>query len=269
MLYNEHIEQQLRRKYKMFKKIVVSLVIAAMLIASVPSEARGGFGGGGGRSSSSFSSARSSSSFSAPAPRASAPSVPVSRPTGGMSNGGNVGMQRPAVTNAARAPAPTYNPASSGSSYRPAYRPTYSSGYGNHQSYSSHTTVVHHYSPSTGGGGFGMGSLAMAAMGGYMLNGIMHEHSGAVYNGAGYTNGVPTQGGQYYTQPQVGDVQQQVQQPQSQQQAQAQAQEQMQQQPQIVYQQVPVESGMPTWVKILLWMFGITVIIALIRRIFI
>ena len=246
----------------MFKKIVVSFIIAAMLIASVPSEARGGFGGGGGRSSGGFSSSssRSSSSFSSPAPRASAPvSAPaVSRPTGGISSSGNVGMQRPAVTNAVRTPTPTYNPSVSNSS---AYRPSYASSYGsgNHQSYSSHTTVVHHYSPSTGGGGFGMGSLAMAAMGGYMLNGIMHEHSGAVYNGSGYTNGVPTQGGQYYTQPQIGDVQQTVQQPQMQQQM----------QPQVVYQQVPVESGMPTWVKFLLWMFGIAIIIAIVRRIFI
>jgi hypothetical protein len=242
------------------KKILVSIVVAVMLITSIPAEAKFGSSSGG-RSSSSFSSSRSTPSFSAPAPRVSAP-VAVSRPTGGMSRGGNVGMQRPAVTNAARAPAPTYNPSAS---YGSAYRPSYSSnsGYGNHQSYSSHTTVVHHYSPQTGGGSFGMGSLAMAAMGGYMLNGIMHDHSGAVYNGSGYTNGVPTQGGQYYTQPQVGDVQQQV--PQQQ----AQPMDSVQQQPQVVYQQVPVESGMPTWIKVLLWITGITALIALVRRIFI
>jgi hypothetical protein len=46
-----------------------------------------------------------------------------------------------------------------------------------------------------------MGSLAMAAMGGYMLNGIMHDRSGAVYNGPGYSNGAPIQGGQYDSAP--------------------------------------------------------------------
>ena len=218
------------------KKFLIAILAAITLIASIPSEAKGGFGGGG-RSSSSFSSSRSSSSFSAPAPRASAPAI-ASRPTGGVSSGGNVGMQRPAVTNAARTPTPT---------------PTYGSGnrgsYGssNNQSYSSHTTVVHHYSPSTGGGSFGMGSLAMAAMGGYMLNGIMHDSHGAVYNGAGYTNGVPTQGGQYYTQPQVGDVQQ----------------------PQVVYVQQPPSNG---WTVFFFWVLGISFVIcfiAIIRRIFI
>lgn len=239
------------------KKIIVSIAIAAMLAVSIPAEAKFG-GSSGGHSSSSFSSSRSSSSFGSSAPRVSAPvaasrPMAVAPPTGGMSRGGNVGMQRPAVTNAARAPAPTYNPSAS---YGSAYRPSYSSnsGYGNHQSYSSHTTVVHHYSPSTGGGSFGMGSLAMAAMGGYMLNGIMHDHSGAVYNGSGYTNGVPTQGGQYYTQPQIGDTQVIQQSP---------------QQSQPVYVQQDTSNGFVTFLK---WVFGITLIIgvvALIRRVFI
>ena len=219
----------------MFKRTLIAISMAALLATSLPSEAK--FGGGSHSSSSSHSS--SHSSYSAP-----------SRPSGGLSSGGNIGMQRQAVTRPATAPtrAPTYNPTSS-YNYRPAYQN------------SNHYTVVHHYSPSTGGGGFGMGSLAMAAMGGYMLNGIMHDHSGAVYNGSGYTNGVPTQGGQYYTQPQVGDVQQaqpQVQQP----------MDSIPQNPQVIYQQVPVESGIPTWVKVLLWISGITFFIAFIRRVF-
>lgn len=230
----------------MFKRTLLSISMAALLVTSLPSEAK--FGGG----SSSHSSPSRSYSAPAPTPRQSYVAPAPSRPTGGMSSGGNVGMQRQAVTRPVQAPspAPTY-----GSYNRGSY------GTSTNQSYSSHTTVVHHYSPSTGGGGFGMGSLAMAAMGGYMLNGIMHDHSGAVYNGAGYSNGVPTQGGQYYTQPQVGDVQQQVQQPMD-------SVQQPQPQPQVVYQQVQVDNSMPTWIKILLWITGIAIVVALIRRIF-
>lgn len=234
----------------MFKNIFVTMALAAMLVTSLPSEA--GFG-------SSKSSSSSSSFRSTTTQRASTPSPQLAAPPRQVGGGGNVGMQRSAVTANVRNPAPvapTYQrqPVYSQNTYR---QPTYAQNTYQPQ----HTTVIHHYSPSSGGGGFGMGTIAMAAMGGYMLNGIMHDHSGQVYNGSGYTNGVPTQGGQYYTQPQAGDEQVQApQQPQY-------AQPQYAPQPQVIVQQAP-DSSLMTLVKILLWITGIAIVVALIRRIF-
>lgn len=224
----------------MFKNIFVTMALAAMLVTSLPSEA--GFG-----SKPSSSSSRPVSvahGQSAPAPQRQYVAAPP-RQAGG---GGNVGMQRSAVTANVRNPAPA----------APAYqsRPTYSQNtYQSRPMYSQntyqpHTTVIHHYSASSGGGGFGMGTIAMAAMGGYMLNGVMHDHSGSVYNGAGYTNGVPTQGGQYYG-PQASD--EQVQQAPQQQQYAPQAQPQYAPQPQVIVQQAPVQDqGMGFGTKLVL-----------------
>ena len=236
----------------MFKKIFTTLVLAMMLITSMPSEAK--FGSS---SRSSFSSSRSSSSFSSSrsysAPRPSPSySAPVSRPSGGLSNGGNVGMQRQAVTNSVRPP--TAPPS------QQAYNSSRSSSYQNNQGNQSYggggnTTIIHSPNATQGGGGFGMGSLAMAAMGGYMLNGIMHDSHGAVYNGPGYSNGTPTPGGQYY-QPQP-----QVQSGQSEQYSPGQ---------QMPNQHAP-ESRMDTGMVALLWFIGIIAFVAsvvLLRRVF-
>lgn len=220
------------------KKMLASIAIVLMLVASIPAEAR--FGGGGrsfssSRPSSSFSSARSPSSYSAP----------VARPTG-ISSGGNVGMQRPTVTNAIRNPSTTTAPSGYGSSYQPSYG-------------SQRTTIVHNYgsapSATAGGGQFGMGSLAMAAMGGYMLNGIMHDHSGAVYNGTGYTNGVPTPGGQYYQNRE--EVQPQMQQ-----------QQYVPVQPQIQRHEEPT-NWFNTFLNWLMCVSLVVVIVAFIRRVYI
>jgi hypothetical protein len=107
-----------------------------------------------------------------------------SRSSGGLSAGKAVGMSRPMVTNNVRQPTSNYNPPQN---YNSPYRPTY-----------QQPQVINTTSNTQGGTtGIGMGTVAMAAVGGYMLNGIMHDRSGAVYNGPGYSNGQSTASGQY------------------------------------------------------------------------
>lgn len=145
------------------KKFIIAIMMLSVLVLSVTAEA--GFGSSGSRSSSSMSSTSS-------------------RPSSSLSSGRSIGMQRTT---------PSYQQPSYNRSYTtqtPSYQQPYTPNY-----QTNHVTVNRTY--NGGSNGFGMGSLAMAAMGGYMLNGIMHNHDGSVYNGSGYSNGVPVQGGQY------------------------------------------------------------------------
>ena len=187
----------------MFKRTLVSLLCVSLIATSIPSYAK--FGSSSSRSyssssrSSSFGSSRSSS-YSAPsAPRQTyaAPSQ-SSRPSS-FGNGSNVGMQRSAVTNTVRPQTPA------GSPPVPPRNNTYSSvGGGGYNGNNGGNTTNHNYGNNGGGfnggnngGGFGMGSLAMAAFGGYMLNGMLHNRDGSLHSGAGYYNGAPIPGGQY------------------------------------------------------------------------
>lgn len=238
----------------MFKKVFTVSLLALTLAVALPAEAK--FGSSSSSSSRSFSSSssyRSSPSFSRPAPTYAAP---ISRPTGGFSSGGNVGMQRQAVTNTVRNPPPVYAPTYGGGALR---QPTYAD---RRSPISQNTTIVHNNgnigTPGVGGNGFGMGSMAIAAMGGYMLNGILHDSHGAAYTGPGYSNGMPIPGGQYA--PRVEE------QPQYQP-GQYATPEYAPQRPQVVYESRR-EDSWPTWVKVILWITGITAVAAIIRRVF-
>jgi hypothetical protein len=150
----------------MYKTILATLICAVMFAVSIPAEA-------------SFGQSRSSTA-----------STTRTSSGGGLSKGQSVGMQRQAVTNNVRNPAPAsnYNRNYSGNSYRSGYAAS-------PQPQVVHNTTIIH---SGGyGSGYGMGSLAVAAMGGYMLNGMLYNHNGGYYTGPGYYNGVPIAGGQY------------------------------------------------------------------------
>lgn len=241
----------------MLKRILIATLSLSLIATSIPSYAK--FGGSS--SHSSFSS-NHSSSYSSPSRSYSAPSAPrqtyaapaqTSRPSS-FGNGGNVGMQRSAVTNTVRPQTPA------GSPPVPPRNNTYSSaGGGGYNGNNGGNTINHNYGNNGGGnngGGFGMGSLAMAAFGGYMLNGALHNRDGSMYSGQGYNNGAPIPGGQYA--PPAGYVPQPVAEG-----GQAQYAQQ---------QYVPVEKGTSWfWIFVQLLLVGlcIGVLVWIVRRVFI
>jgi hypothetical protein len=172
----------------MFKKIMVSVVSAAVLLSGMQVEAKP-FG------SRSTATRSTSTSFSRPSAPTSTftRSAPVSAPTtgtattGGIARGSAVGMTRSdvgnRVTNGTNVAPGTV---SSGSTY--ANSGTRYGGYA--------PSAPTYAQPATQGHSTGalLGAAAAGAVGGYMLNGLMHNRDGSVYSGNGYNNGVPVQG---------------------------------------------------------------------------
>lgn len=204
----------------MFKKFMVGVVSSAIIMSSLPLQAASL----GQKSTASRSSSGSSMSRSAPPSRGSSFNAPTrqsgssfgtpTRPTappssaGGISQGSSVGMTRGDVssrvrngTNVAPANETTAagrNPGAVAS--RPNTSGTNSGGYNNNGNYNN---GGYNNNGNYNNGGYGqpqrqgygtgamLGAAAAGAVGGYLLNGIMHDKSGAPMNGYGYQNGVP------------------------------------------------------------------------------
>jgi hypothetical protein len=183
------------RKKNMFKKIMVSVVSAAIFMSGMPAQA-GTFG------SSKSSTSSASRTTAAPTVNRS----PAARPaSGGISRGGSIGMTRSDVSNRVRngtnvAPANessvagkypsagNYNNGSSNYNYNDRRAQNNS----NYNGYNNNTPAAQ---PNRGHStGALIGAAAAGAVGGYMLNGMMHNRDGSLHNGAGYNNGVPVQG---------------------------------------------------------------------------
>lgn len=190
----------------MFKKVMVSVISASMIMSSMVAVAAPFGKSSSSRSSSASSSSRSSSFNRAPsAPTRSAPSS-ASRNYGGISQGNSVGMTRSDVSNRVRngtnvAPrnestVAGNNPSGSYNSGSNSNRGYSNNGYNNNNNnrYNNGYNNGYNNTPSRGHStGALVGAAAAGAIGGYMLNGILHNRDGSVHNGAGYSNGVPIQ----------------------------------------------------------------------------
>lgn len=192
----------------MFKKIMVSVVSASIFMAGMPAVSAAPFGKSSSSSRSSSSSvSRPSSSGGSFGSRSTAPSSSNSSASyGGISQGKSVGMTRSDVsgrvrsgTNVAPANETTVagrNPGGNNSNSSPSYAGSNNSGYNGGSSYNNGGYNNNNNAPARTGHSTGalVGAAAAGAIGGYMLNGMMHNRDGSVYNGAGYNNGVPIQG---------------------------------------------------------------------------
>lgn len=178
----------------MFKKIMVSVVSTAIFMSGMPIAEAGTFG-----SRSSASSSRST----AAAPRATpSPSPARNINSGGISRGGAIGMTRSDVSNRVRngtITAPANETTVAGKNPGGAYNYNNRTAASNSGSYygggSGYNNPAPAPQPSRGHStGALIGAAAAGAIGGYMLNGLMHNRDGSVYNGPGYNNGVPIPG---------------------------------------------------------------------------
>lgn len=187
----------------MFKKIMVSVVSASIFMAGMPAVSAAPFGKSASSSRSSSSSVSRPSSSGSFGSRSSAPTSSSSSASyGGLSQGKSVGMTRSDVTSRVRsgtnvAPAneTTVAGRNPGGSTAPSYTINNSgSGYNSGSSYNN--GGYNNNAPARTGHSTGalVGAAAAGAIGGYMLNGMMHNRDGSVYNGAGYNNGMPIQG---------------------------------------------------------------------------
>lgn len=179
----------------MFKKITVSLMSAVLLLSSIQADA----GSLGSRSTSSTSS-RSSVSNSPSRSSSYQSNSQATQSSGGISKNSSIGMTRSDVSNRVKNgtnSAPANETTVAGKN--PGGSNTSNNNYGNSNNNYS-TTPRNNYSnsqvvPSQGHStGALLGAAAAGAVGGYMLNGLMHNRDGSVYNGNGYNNGVPVSG---------------------------------------------------------------------------